>query len=105
MMTTTDLARANRRKPSKKQRVAQQRAIGNVARRSNLPEYLEPADVDALIHAAPHGQARLVMLEQWRAGLRISEAVAFQNGCESSQRSPTGRLGLRGAWLVRNPVP
>lgn len=77
-MTTTALARANGRKPSKKQRVAQQRAMGNVARRSTLPEYLEQADVDALIHAAPHGQAKLIMLEQWRAGLRVSEAIALE---------------------------
>ena len=76
-MTTTDLARGHGRKPSKKQRVAQQRASGNVARRSTLPEYLEPAEVEALIRAAPHGQARLVMLEQWRAGLRVSEALAL----------------------------
>ena len=77
-MTTTGLARAPGRKPSKKQRVARQRAIGNVARRSTLPEYLEPPEVDALIHAAAHGQARLIMLEQWRAGLRVSEAVALE---------------------------
>ena len=30
--------------------------------------------VNALIAAAPDPQARLVMLEPWRAGLRISEA-------------------------------
>lgn len=77
-MTTTNLARANGRKPTRKARVAQQRAMGNVARRSTLPEYLEPPEVEALIHAAPHGQARLIMLEQWRAGLRVSEAVALE---------------------------
>ena len=77
-MTTTALARDNGRKPTKKQLVAQQRAIGNVARRSSLPEYLEPPEVEVLIHAAPHGQARLIMLEQWRAGLRVSEAVALE---------------------------
>ena len=77
-MTTTALARANGRKPTGKQRAAQQRAIGNVARRSTLPEYLEPPEIEALIHAAPHGQARLIMLEQWRAGLRVSEAVALE---------------------------
>ena len=77
-MTTTSLARANRPKPIKKRRVAQQRAMGNVARRSSLPEYLEPPEIEGLIHAAPHGQARLIMLEQWRAGLRVSEAVALE---------------------------
>ena len=58
--------------------VAQQRASGKVATRVTLPEYLEPGEVDALIHAAPHGQARLIMLAQWRAGLRVSEAVALE---------------------------
>ena len=77
-MTTTGLARGHGRKPSKKQQVAQQRASGHVARRSSLPEYLEPPEVDALIRAAPHGQARLIMLEQWRGGLRVSEAVALE---------------------------
>ncbi len=75
---TTTLARANGRKPTPKQRVMQQRASGNVAARSTLPEYLEPAEVDALMHAAPHGHARLIMLEQWRAGLRVSEALALE---------------------------
>ena len=77
-MTTISLARANGRQPTRKQQVAQRRGSGNVAQRSTLPEYLEPPEVEALIHAAPHGQARLIMLEQWRAGLRVSEAVALE---------------------------
>ncbi len=77
-MTTTILARINGHKPTLKQKALRQRASGNVATRSTLPEYLEPPEVDALIHAAPHGQARLIMLEQWRAGLRVSEAVALE---------------------------
>jgi len=55
-MTTTELTTVNGRKPTRKQRVLQSRASGNVARRSGLPEYLEPPEVDALIRAAPHGQ-------------------------------------------------
>ena len=77
-MTATDLARSNGRKHSKKQQLARQRAMGNVSRRSTLPEYLEPTEIDALIHAAPHGQARLITLEGWRAGLRVSEAVSLE---------------------------
>ena len=45
---------------------------------STLPEYLEKAEVDALIAAAPNPQAKLLILEQWRAGLRISEALGLQ---------------------------
>ena len=37
-----------------------------------LPEYLEMAEVNALIAAASNPKARLIMLEQWRAGLRVS---------------------------------
>lgn len=43
-----------------------------------LPEYLELAEVRALLEAAAHAQARLLFLIQWRAGLRISEAVALE---------------------------
>ena len=43
-----------------------------------LPEYLEAAEVNALIAAAPNPQARLLMLEQWRVGLRVSEALALE---------------------------
>ena len=43
-----------------------------------LPEYLKMAEVNALIAAAPNPRARLIMLEQWRAGLRVSEALALE---------------------------
>ncbi len=33
--------------------------------------------MEALIQVAPHGIARLLFLVQWRAGLRISEALAL----------------------------
>ena len=45
---------------------------------STLPEYLEAHEVSALIAAAPNPQARLLILVQWRAGLRISEALALE---------------------------
>ena len=43
-----------------------------------LPEYLESHEVDALIRAAPNSRARLLFLIEWRAGLRISEALAVE---------------------------
>ena len=43
-----------------------------------LPEYLERDEVNVLIAAAPNPKARLIMLEQWRAGLRVSEALALE---------------------------
>ena len=36
------------------------------------------AEVNALIAAAPNSKARLIMLEQWRVGLRVSEALALE---------------------------
>jgi len=53
--------------------------VGQRSRRSGrLPEYLEPADVRSLIDAAPHEQAKLLILLQWRAGLRVSEALSLK---------------------------
>lgn len=46
--------------------------------RPTLPEYLDQGEVEALIALAPHARARLLMLVQWRAGLRISEALALE---------------------------
>ena len=43
-----------------------------------LPEYLEAHEVDALIRAAPNSRAALLFLIQWRAGLRVSEALALE---------------------------
>ena len=43
-----------------------------------LPEYLEAQEVDALIRAAPNSRAALLFLVQWRAGLRVSEALALE---------------------------
>ena len=43
-----------------------------------LPEYLEAQEVDALIRAAPNPRASLLFLVQWRAGLRVSEALALE---------------------------
>ena len=43
-----------------------------------LPECLEAHEIDALIRAAPNPRARLLFLIEWRAGLRISEALAVE---------------------------
>ena len=48
------------------------------AKGSSLPEYLERPEIEAVIAAAPNPIARLLMLEQWRAGLRVSEALALE---------------------------
>ena len=45
---------------------------------STLPEYLEAAEIQAILAAAPNSRARLLMLLQWRAGLRVSEALELE---------------------------
>ena len=43
-----------------------------------MPEYLEAHEVEAIIRVSDNPRARLLMLEQWRAGLRIAEALALE---------------------------
>ena len=38
--------------------------------------YIETHEVNALLRAAPNPRARLLMMIEWRAGLRVSEALA-----------------------------
>ena len=50
----------------------------DVREKGSLPEYLVQHEVEGLIRAAPGAHARLLMLIQWRAGLRISEALGLE---------------------------
>ena len=43
-----------------------------------FPEYLEAEEVNALIRASPNSRAALLLLVQWRVGLRVSEALALE---------------------------
>ena len=43
-----------------------------------IPESLEANEVQAIIRAADDPKARLLMTEQWRAGLRVPEALALE---------------------------
>ena len=47
-------------------------------RQKRIPEYLEADEVNAIIRAAPNPKAKLLMLQQWRAGLRVSEALDLE---------------------------
>ena len=79
-MTLALTGRPTRSETQRRQRIAQSRASGNIARRQTVPEYLEPSEVQALIQAAPHADAQMLMMIQWRAGLRIAEALALEVG-------------------------
>ena len=67
------------------QAVVRRRRRGAHARRSDrltqprkLPEYLAALEVEAIIRASDNLRAKLLMLKQWRAGLRIAEALALE---------------------------
>ena len=74
-MTTTAVSRRRARGMHPKSANVQQKLRG---KGGTLPEYLEAQEVRALIAAAPHARAKLLMLTQWRAGLRVSEALALE---------------------------
>ena len=73
-MTTTSIRRRGRGLHLRRDPVQQLTGV----KRRTLPEYLEADEVSAVIAAAPNPLAKLLMLEQWRAGLRVSEALALE---------------------------
>ena len=73
-MTTTAISR--RRKPRGRYPKTQDGAAPK--REKRIPEYLEADEVNAIIRAAPSPKAKLLMLEQWRGGLRVSEALDLE---------------------------
>ena len=73
-MTTT--AMSPRRKPRGRYPKTQDGAVPK--REKRIPEYLEADEVNAIIRAAPNPKAKLLMLQQWRAGLRVSEALDLE---------------------------
>ena len=65
----------------------------NLRGKGSLPEYLLPQEVEGLIRLAPHGACRLLMLIQWRAGLRISEALDLEaRDVQFDDHNPTIRV-------------
>lgn len=74
---TTALATRNGTKPVNKSAAAKIKAGRKVAQQK-LPEYLYPQEVETLIHQAANAQGRLLMLTQWRAGVRVSEALSLE---------------------------
>ena len=75
-MTTQTVAR--RRRP----RGAHPMTSDRSAQPRRLPEYLEAHEVETIIRASDNPRARLLMLEQWMAGLRIAEALGQGGGQE-----------------------
>ena len=74
MKSTTAISR--RRRPRGRYPKTQDGAVPKHKKR--IPEYLEADEVNAIIRTAPNLKAELLMLEQWRAGLRVSEALDLE---------------------------
>ena len=72
--TTQAIARRRRPRGQHPKRTEQDKELAP----KPLPQYLEAHEVNAIIRAADDPRARLLMLEQWRAGLRVSEALALE---------------------------
>ncbi len=89
-MTTTAIAKRKPRGVYKKAREMQQNSGVNGR---TLPEYLEQDEVNVLLQCVASPQARLLMLEQWRAGLRVSEALALtRQDLQLNSERPTIRV-------------
>ena len=76
MATDSTTAISRRRRPHGRYPKTQEGATPK--RQKRIPEYLEPDEVNAIIRAAPNPKAKLLMLEQWRGGLRVSEALDLE---------------------------
>ena len=76
MTTTTSIRRRSRGLHPRRDPVQQFTGVKG----RGLPEYLEAGEVSAVIAAAPNPRAKLLILLQWRAGLRVSEALALEPG-------------------------
>ena len=76
MATEPTTAIARRRRPRGRYPKTQDGAAPK--REKRIPEYLEADEVNSIIRAAPSPKSKLLMLQQWRAGLRVSEALDLE---------------------------
>ena len=98
MATESTTAISRRRRPRGRYPKTQDGATPK--RQKRIPEYLEADEVNAIIRAAPSPKAKLLMLEQWRGGLRVSEALDLEvQTCRSIR--PARRFVCAPARVVR----
>ena len=76
-----------------------------VAVEKKLPEYIDAHEVNALLRAAPNPRARLLMMIEWRAGLRVSEALALEVGDLSLDVEPPTIRVRQGKGRKAHTVP
>lgn len=60
-----------------------------------LPEYLDQDTIEAVIKSAQDPRARLAMMIQWRAGLRVSEVVNLTPADVNLNANPIAELKVR----------
>ena len=102
-MTNTAVSRRRARGIHPKPANVQQKPRG---KRSALPEYLEAHEVRALIAAAPHARAKLLILLQWRAStwvcLETGEVEVMELAGDLSVlagiQPPESTLGGSSSW-------
>lgn len=68
--------------------------LQSTGEKSKIPEYLEKSEIDAVMGCAPNPESELLMLLQWRAGLRVSEALALTHA-DLMLQSETPTLRVR----------
>ena len=91
MTTESSTVISRRRRPRGRYPKTQEGATPK--RQKRIPEYLEAEEVNAIIRAAPSPKAKLLMLQQWRAGLRVSEALDLEvRDLSLAAASPTIRV-------------
>ena len=67
---------------------------GSKRKAKKIPEYLEASEIGSLIELAPNETARLCMMLQWRAGLRVSEAIKIRPA-DVSLKASTPEIKVR----------
>lgn len=76
MVAEPTAAISHRRRP--RGRYPKTRDGATPKRQKRIPEYLEAYEVNAIIRAAPNPKAKLLMLQQWRAGFPVSETLDLE---------------------------
>ena len=97
MATDSTTAMSHRRRPRERYPKTQDGAVPK--REKRIPEYLEADEVNAIIRAVPDPKAKFLILEQWRAGLRVSEAFDLEvRDLSLDTPTPTLRMRSESPW-------
>jgi integrase len=97
MTTEQPTAISRRRRPRGRYQKTQGGAVAK--RQKRIHGYLEADHVNVIIRSAPSPKAKLLMLQQWRAGLRVSEALDLEvRDLSLDTGQPDASCALRQGW-------